>query len=254
MMTFEPHNNLESKLILAANDPSSRPDFYRELIVSDVFMIQVKDDDHIHEGVLKEGSTVQLLKIEMDGKLYIPIFSSLLRLQEFIKEEVSYLSMNSIDFFKLTLGANVILNHGASFGKEFNKREIESILNGSILTNSNNYEVKKDTQIMIGQPAVSPVELIQGLSKLFARIKEIKCAYNAHFYNPEMDEKPHTLIAIETYGNWNEIMTNAGMVVETVKIPDPPVDFIQLNEKSELDHYFKSTCKPFYKKKILGLF
>lgn len=36
-------------------------------------------------------------------------------------------------------------------------------------------------------------------------------------------------------------------------MPDPPVDFIHLNGESGLEPYYKET-KPFYKKKILGMF
>ncbi len=152
----------------------------------------------------------------------------------------------------MTLGTDVLLNPGASYGKEFNVKEIESILNGSIYY-SNGYEVKEDTEVMIGQPANPPDELLKELGMLFSKIKGVKTAYNAHFYNPQLDEMPHTLIAVEMNGEWEELISRAGKIADSVKIPDPPVDFIQLNGKSSLEGYFKET-KPFYKKKLLGIF
>jgi SseB protein. len=157
-----------------------------------------------------------------------------------------------MDFFNLTFGSEVFLNPGAGYGKEFNVKEIESIINGSIF-NSNRYEVKEDTKVMIGQPANPPEELLKELKTLFSSIKEVKSAYNAHFYNPMMDEKPHTLIAVELNGDWESMIIEAGKIADRVKIPDPPVDFIQLNGKSDLESYFKDT-KPFYRKKLLGIF
>jgi hypothetical protein len=253
-LTFQPQNNLERKLVIAANDPASRLDFYKELQGSNIFVIHSNDAVNLGEGKLSEGEVVKLLNIEMNGKAYIPIFSSLPRLQEFVKEEVRYLSLNAIEFFNLTKGADVFLNPGSSYGKEFIKVEIESIISGSILNPSHRYEIKKDTQVTIGQPAILPIDLINALIKLFSTLKSVKCAYNAHFYNPEIDEKPHTLIAIEINGNWDDIVSRAGMIADSIKIPDPPVDFIQLNGKSGLEQYFRSSCKPFYKKKIMGIF
>jgi F0F1-type ATP synthase membrane subunit a len=56
-------------------------------------------------------------------------------------------------------------------------------------------------------------------------------AYLAHFFNPERDEKPHTLIGVETTGDWNSVMSGAGIVARDVPIPDPPVDFLQITGK-----------------------
>ncbi|WP_195575553.1 enhanced serine sensitivity protein SseB C-terminal domain-containing protein [Paenibacillus sp. 1001270B_150601_E10] len=253
-MIFQPENNLENILMLAANDPSARLDFYKELVNSNIYTIQIKDGNETKEEVLKEGTTIQLLNVEINHKMYVPIFSSLRRLQESIDQEVNYCSMNAMDFFQLTRGADVFLNPSSSYGKEFNVDEIESILNGSIFNNINSYEVEEETQVMVGQPAIVPEELIQALSKLFATRKEIKCAYNAHFFNPQMDEKPHTLIAVEASDNWEEIVSKAGMIADSVHVPDPPVSFVQMDGSSGLEEYFKSNVRPFYTKKKLGLF
>lgn len=117
---------------------------------------------------------MKLFNIEMNGKLYIPIFSSLQRLQEFMNYEASYLCMNSRDFFNFTLGTGVFLYPGASYGKEFKVKEIESILNGSIFE-SHGYKVEQDTEVMIGQPANPPEELLKELKALFSNNKEITC-------------------------------------------------------------------------------
>lgn len=253
-MTFEPENKLEEILMTAATAPSARYDFYKELVGSNIYTIQYGSEIDTNEGVLKEGSSIQLLNIEINQKLYIPIFTSLRRLQEAIDQEVNYCSMNAVDFFQLTRGADVFLNPTSSYGKEFTAEEIESILNGSIFSPSQQYEVQKETEVMIGQPAIMPRELLDALSKLFADMKEVKLAYQAHFFNPQMDEKPHTLIALEVSDNMNEIVAKAGMVANSVHVPDPPVTFIQLDGSSGLEDYFKSNVKPFYKKRVLGLF
>ncbi|MCM3038118.1 enhanced serine sensitivity protein SseB C-terminal domain-containing protein [Paenibacillus motobuensis] len=247
VMTFEPENKVEEILMTAATAPSARYDFYKELVGSNIYTIQYGSEIDTNEGVLKEGSSIQLLNIEINQKLYIPIFTSLRRLQEAIDQVVNYCSMNAVDFFQLTRGADVFLNPTSRYGKEFTAEEIESILNGSIFSPSQQYEVQKETEVMIGQPAIMPKELLDAISELFADMKEVKLAYHAHFFNPQMDEKPHTLIALEVSDNMNEIVAKAGMVANSVHVPDPPVTFIQLDGSSGLEDYFKSNVKPFYK-------
>lgn len=253
-MTFEPENTLEDILVKAATTPSARNDFYKELMGSNIYTIQYGSEHETYEGVLQEGSSIQLLNIEINQKQYIPIFTSLRRLQETIDQEVQYCSMNAVDFFQLTRGADVFLNPTSSYGKEFTAAEIASILDGSIFAPSQQYEVQQETEVMIGQPAANPKELLEALGKLFADMKEVRLAYHAHFFNPQVDEKPHTLIALEANGNIDEIVAKAGMVANSVHVPDPPVTFIQLDGSSGLEDYFKSNVKPFYKKRVFGLF
>ena len=41
----EPSNDLERKLMLAADEPASRPEFYKALMASDVFVFGFADSD-----------------------------------------------------------------------------------------------------------------------------------------------------------------------------------------------------------------
>jgi hypothetical protein len=161
--------------------------------------------------------------------------------------------LNALEFMKITRGADLILNPGSEFGKEFTKAEIESLLDGSIWKPSERYVAKEETKIMIGQPSNYPKELMDALARYFRKTKEVKRAYLAHFFNPERDEKPHTLIGVEMSGDWDLVMSGAGMVARDVHIPDPPVDFIQITGKGGVEDYFKRDCKPFYERKLFGI-
>ena len=163
-------------------------------------------------------------------------------------------ALNAMEFMKLTQGAEFLLDPGSPFSKEFTTEEILSIIDGSIWKPSESYRVEKETQVKIGQPANYPHDLADALSRLFERTKEVKQAYLSHFFNPEKDEKPHTLIGVQVSGNWQKVSSQAGLVARNVEILDPPVDFIQITGRGGLDDYFLNECEPFYKKKILGLF
>lgn len=250
-MTFQPENKLERSLVKASQDPAYGPQFFRDFIEADVFIIQ-RDSLPAQGGakVLQEGYEIKVQKIDVNGKLYIPVFSSLSRLQATLKDDAGFLALNALEFLKITKGSDILLNPSADFGKEFTKDEIQSIIDGSIWEASESYHVEKETQVMIGQPANYPHDLTKALSRLFRRVPEVKRAYLAHFFNPKKDDKPHTLIGIETSGNWDKVVSQAGLVSRDIEIPDPPVDFIQITKQCGVEDYFSNECKPFYRRRF----
>ncbi len=253
-MEFVPQNLLEKSLIAAADDPSNSHQFYKNLLKSDLFVVQGGEVPETHGAVtLEEGMTLQIQNIEHNGKPYVPVFSSLPRLQSVLQKEVGYVSMNALDLMKVIQGSEIILNPGSPYGKEFVRDEILSIIDGSVFQPSESFVAKKDTQVLIGQPNTHPKELIDSLKAYFKKRREVKNAYIAHFQNPEQDEKPHTLIGLEVEGEWEDIISGAGMAIGDVHVPDPPVDFIQIMGNGGIEEYFTSSCKPFYKKKFLGI-
>jgi hypothetical protein len=247
-------NRLERSLSDAATDPSCRPQFYQDLLTSDLFVIQEgPPPSAAGRAVLESDQQVALRSIEWNGKPYIPVFTSPERIQAVVQEEVSYVGMKGLELLKMTRGADLLLNPGFEHGKELTNAEVQSILDGSIFRAAESQRLRAGAQVMLGQPSTRPDALLTGLTKLFARSKEVKRAYLAQFYNPAQDDKPHTIIGIEVSGNWDKIAARAGIVVQNVKVPDPPVDFVQITGKGSLDSYFLKECRPFYRRKILGV-
>src|SRR4051812_45007258 len=101
-MSFEPQNDLERSLIAAASDPAHRPQFYKDFVKSDVFIIQDGVEPPEHHGVmtLKQGTEIRIQNIEFEGKSCIPIFSSLARLQAVLTSEAAYLGVNALELLK----------------------------------------------------------------------------------------------------------------------------------------------------------
>jgi hypothetical protein len=247
-MPFDPLNDLERSLIAAAKDPAHRPQFYRDFLSSDIFVIEdAPPGESTGPRAIQKGSQISLLTYERDGNRIIPIFSSLPRMQTFIKREASYIAMPAPDFLKMTRGATLVLNPGCDYGKEFTPGEIASILDGSLWRPTDVYTTPKQTRVLIGQPANYPTELVAAVTRYFQTMPQVTRAYLAHFFNPDRDQKAHTLIAIEVTGDWDEVSSGAGLVAREVKVPDPPVDFLQLTGKPGLEEHFK-TLKPFYEK------
>ncbi|MHC9509757.1 enhanced serine sensitivity protein SseB C-terminal domain-containing protein [Kangiella sp. M94] len=255
-MEFVPENELELSLVKAATDAAHRPQFYKDLCNADLFIIQHGEKPpESHERVtLTEGKAIQIQNIEHNGKPYIPVFSSVNRLQQVIETEVAYLGVNALELMKLTQGAELLLNPGSDYGKEFTKSEIESIIDGSIWGPPETHTQKTSAEVMLGQPKVYPQELTSALSRFFKTKKQVNKAWVAHFHNPDDGLPPHTLIAVDAGEFYKEIIGEIGMIINSITIPNPPVDIIPITNGSGLEQYFLNGQKPFYKRKVFGLF
>ncbi|MEZ6071344.1 MAG: enhanced serine sensitivity protein SseB C-terminal domain-containing protein [Pirellulales bacterium] len=250
---FLAENDLERSLMSATADPSHRPQFYRDLLIADVYFVQAGEGSlDIQHGVLQEGSDIQIPSLKRDGEDWLPVFSSLARLQQSLQKEAMYLRLNAKDFFEITRGANVVLNPGLDYGKEFTAAEIAGILDGSIFRAGQGYVVEEDTQVLIGQPTTYPIALVNTLSRLFAKQPSVKAAYLAHFFNPITDGFPHTLIGIVVESDWDSIVGDAGVVAREVMGEHEIVDFVRVSpDERGLSEYMLRENKPFYKRSFL---
>ncbi len=254
-MSFEPVNDLERSLVKAAVDPAYRPQFYRDLLGAELFMPQDgKSESGLGKSSVAKDEVLELMTFEHEGKRLIPLFSSLERLREFIEEETQYLLMKAIDLFQITRGEMLVLNPGADFGKEFTPEEVTWMLEASFSAVGQEQTLDSDTEVILGEPAVRPEELIETLVRYFKTAPAVQKAYLAQFMNPKADERPHTLIAVEVSDGWEGIVRDLGLIVGEVEVPDPPVDFIRYTSEGSLAEYFRET-KAFYekKKKLFGI-
>lgn len=253
---FKPENQLEKSLVNASKNPSSRPQFYRDLLEADILVInRGKENLKIKNNLLEKGSKLEIPNIERNGKLWIPIFSSLTRLRELIPSEVVYVKLNARDFFENARGSEIILNPASEFGKEFSSEEVEKILDNSIFKPYQTIIAKKETKLIIGQPAVFPEKLVKELIKYFSTNKNIIRAYLVQIYNPESSEPPHLLVSIDARGDFEKIIGDVGLIATGVLGKDEFIDFTRLNNSDVSQGIFNST-KPFYQasfiKSLLG--
>lgn len=246
---FKPENKLEELLIKSSNEPAYRPQFYEEFLKSEVFILG-HGINNSQQDTFTPGDQIQAMNVYLNEKSYLIMFSSLVRLQQYIKQEEKYIKIKVVDFLNLTKGAELLLNFGSEYGKEFTKNEISKLLDGSIWVPDQSYEIKEATQVLIGQPANYPQKLVDSLKILFNKTKEIKKAYLCHFYNPKSNELPHILIGIEVTknSNWNKIISQVGIV--TKGITNEIVDFIRVNkiekESETINYYLVNNTKSFY--------
>ncbi|WP_172196610.1 enhanced serine sensitivity protein SseB C-terminal domain-containing protein [Saccharibacillus qingshengii] len=253
-MRFKPQNELEKALSAAVEDPSRRREFYEELQHSELYTLHMDGEAKTENGRLPEHTAIRLPSLEVAGSLYLPVFSSLKMLQQFLDCEMQYVSMNAMDLFRRVQGSDVWLNPGGEFAKSFSAAEIESILDGSLLGPPSSYTLDPETAIILGNPDSEPNDLLNELTEIFLGLPNVKLAYHAHHFNPKTGEPPHTLIAVQADGDWNEVVRAAGSRpsasrVSASRASDPPVDFLRLDGRSGLDAYFEAEGEPFYRKR-----
>jgi hypothetical protein len=214
-MSFEAENDLERALMRAPSEPAARPEFYRLLLDSHLFIIgQIGNQTPERAEIQpKPGESLMIATINHQGTNYHPVFSALSRLQAFVREEVQYLSMPGRQLFEATKGAHFVLNPGAQYGKELRAEEIAAIMG--------------QTRIAVSVPSVYPQALVDALSALFARDAGVIAAYLVQVQFEGQDDKPHPLVGVETEGDWQALSQAMGEAMKDTA--DTVVDIVRID-------------------------
>src|SRR4051812_45100661 len=125
-MPFIADNELERALVAAVKNPGAAPDFYRLLLDSDLLVLGTAEgqEDAAQPFSMPAGGKVNLVTGLKDGAQYLPVFSSLARMQDYVTQESRYLSINGRALLEMTRGAPVILNPSSEFGKELTAQQV----------------------------------------------------------------------------------------------------------------------------------
>lgn len=251
-MEFSPQNKLEEILVLAATEPAHRPEFFKELMDATVFILGQTDD--LAEGennVLHAGSNVQVQHWEKaDGSSAIPFFSSLEALQLAITQEASFLALPARSLFELTLGATLFLNPNLPYGKEFLPQEVEHMLSGEGHGFVQQRVVEEETEVLLGQPAEMPVQMIDSLTQLFTKYRNVRRAFLAQIHEAG-EQEPHLLIGLDVdTDDVDEVIRAAGSVASDTVADERPIDLCLVKEgEPGVSHYMIKHTTPFYERK-----
>ncbi|MBS1666864.1 MAG: enhanced serine sensitivity protein SseB C-terminal domain-containing protein [Bacteroidetes bacterium] len=239
-------NVIETSLRKALTEPAYRPEFYKKLLTEKLIILTNKQQGIGGFQTLQENTTVSIATLT-DGK--IPVFTSNPKIFDkgIIKEEVPILEMKGEDLFNLAKDATFVLNPFSEFWKELLPNEIESLLNGTILTdNHKQINIQEATQVQIGQPKNYPTEIVGSLKALFTERPSVKAAYLGWIFNPSTGEPPHLIFALDIDGEKQVITNEAGYTAQQASSPNDIIDFIQIDNNGGLSDYFIKQTKPFY--------
>jgi hypothetical protein len=208
-MPFIPENDLEQALVKASHDAATAPDFYRLLLGSDLLVLGSVDgqEEATDEFNLAPGGRVNLVTGIKDGVRFLPVFSSVPRMQAYVQEESKYLRVNGRALLDLTRGAPVTLNPGSDYGKELTPEEVRHLLDGP-----------RSTPRMVMGEVQLPPGLAEALAALFVTRPDIETGWMIMVTSADQTQPPHPLVGIaidtKTGGDWPSLMQSLRAVAE----------------------------------------
>ncbi|HEU0162466.1 MAG TPA: enhanced serine sensitivity protein SseB C-terminal domain-containing protein [Rhizomicrobium sp.] len=190
-MAFTPENELEAALVRAVQDPAAAAEFYRLLLESELLVLGTAEgrEEATEKFNLESGNRLNLVTGEQDGRKYLPVFSSIARMQEYIKEDSKYLSMVGRDLFDTTRGAPLILNPASEYGKQLAPHEIAQLLDPGSAPRS-------EPMVKMGE-ADYPQDIVDTLTGVFRAHAGVKAAYMIRVTFADRAHEPHPLVGIE---------------------------------------------------------
>ena len=245
---FEPENALEKLMVQAVKNPDDRVQFYRDLLEADIYALNAGQPAADTPGqVLAKGTEVHFQHFDIQGVRYLPIFTSMKRIQAMVKSPSSYLKFKGRNFFELTRGEKIFLNPGSEIAKGFTPREISDLLDGSIFQERPRFKLDENTEVYVGQAAEYPTELIKNLLELFSHDPLVRTAYLAVAASTTAPKKPHFLVGIDVEGDWKRILVDVKKAARQGEAAKTAVKFVQI-DASPLGKYMASQTEAFYQR------
>ncbi len=239
---------LEELLQKAADEPDFRADFYIRLLTDDVFVITPKDSSLSRGEQMPQSHTKVKIVSFPDGT--IPVFTTPQRIFDkgVNKEQVEYLKMKGVNLFELAKGATFLLNPYSDNGMKLLPDDVEKMLGGKIpVDTARIITFEKKTKVQIGQPTKYPTNIIKSLKDLFAKNPNINAAYLGWICYIDDKEPPHFIFGIDSTDDLQSLTQEAGFIAKQFLAEDDIVDFVKVDNGSDVSSYLKSTT-PFYKK------
>jgi hypothetical protein len=247
-------NDLERALRLAADEPGHRPAFYKILLDSTVYILGELEKPAAGGRTIAAGEHVFIQDwVKQDGSPVVPFFSSMKTLRRAIEAERSYLEIPARSLFDLTKGKTLMLNPKSPYGKEFFPNEIAAMLSYGVNRLPERRVTTAPTTVLLGQPKDYPSKMVESLTTLFAKRRDVKAAYLVQMHDPSRDAVPHIVVGIEAGGNFDEVAREAGTVAADCSPSGAPVDLIRVMPKDKgLSEHMLNKVKPFYERRWGG--
>jgi hypothetical protein len=245
-MPFISENELEKALVKAVKSPATAPNFYHLLLKSDLFVMGTAEgrENAVDKFTLRPGGKLNLVTGVKNGGPFLPIFSSLLRMQEYVKQEAKYLQVNGRALLDMTRGAPVILNPASEYGKELSAREVGMLLDGTSTRSHKPYPITGEVDY--------PTGLVETLNEVFATRPDISAAWMVQATFADKQHGPRPLVGVEfdakTGGDWASLM-QAVQTAAQKSLPDLTFDIqrIDRNQPSSLTDTLLQV-PPFYQR------
>jgi hypothetical protein len=240
-MAFEPENPLEKALVRASREPDARPEFYRLLMASDLYVGGRVEGAPSDEPVRPaRGNQIHLAIVERDGRHLHPIFTTVSRARQFAPEAACFQALGR-DLFTRTKGATFVLNPGSEIGKELVPDEIQYWLDQLV-----GRRIEINAKRTIRPARTHPRKLVKALGVLFVN-RQVVTARMAELHRD--GQEPRLLLAIEGDLDWRKLAREISAVVEAAA-PDVQLDIVSVDPRNERDEHTKQllSIAPFFER------
>lgn len=249
-------NELERALQRTVKEPAHRPECYRILLQSTVFLQGPPGRTAKVYTTLAASDNIQIKSWRNDdGLSVIPFFSSPEALQQVCEHEASIMAVPAKALFEITRGAYMLLNPRLSTEKVFPPHEIETLLLDNVdwLTTLNVAE--SSSKILLGPPKDPPAAMLESLIRFFSQHGHVIAAYLALVHNPSQDKKPHLIVGIEIEDDvkgeydFDQLFREIATVIQHTLPKDEPINMVRVvRGNGGLGQDFVDKVKPFYER------
>ncbi|PWK05649.1 enhanced serine sensitivity protein SseB C-terminal domain-containing protein [Tumebacillus permanentifrigoris] len=215
----------------AKQTPALRSDFYRALWAAELYFI---------------GQTDSLSYYEANGRTLLPCFSSLELLQSVVPADETYVLLPAHEVFpNIPAEITVVLNPFTAVGKEFDSLERRALMEG-ILFERPPAQADTSEQILFGQPAEMPDDLIETLRAFFKKHSAIHTAYLGQICIPSTGIPPHPLVGLYCPAISESLFLELALDMQAQADTPLEVYRLTLNDKREIARYLLNETTPIY--------
>lgn len=222
-----------------------------EKIMQAHFLTPVKIEGEIENGVIKTGTTISFKMLTNNsGESFFMAFTDWEELGKWSKEKEEAL-ISTYEDLKAMVENDVQRVKGFVINPYGQNIAITRELMEYFSQRKSEIVIQKDTNVLLGQPANYPHELVKALSKFFKENREVESAY-LFLAHMEGEAKPHLLFIIGFTGEKAALFSRVAAIAQSYLGEDEYIDLIPLNTR-----FGKNATKnapPFYKRKNWSLF
>jgi hypothetical protein len=181
LVAFEPHNDLERRLMQAAADAAARPGFERALLEATLYAATPAPPESHGQRTLGRGEYISLLNVQSpDGAQVVAIFTAQERIADVFGAEVGFVAMDGRELLSMVESQGAWLNPGFPYSVHWTSDQVNALLGKPV-----QHTVAKDTRVMLGAPANPPTALIKDLQDVLSRDGRIDEAWFALAHWPD---------------------------------------------------------------------
>ena len=245
-----PMTPLDRALVAANNDPNERPRYYNLFLQSEIYIATYNVPEKEKEKLVAPGTAIQPIIIESAGDRYVMIFDTRERLSAWAKREMGFVGVPGHALVEMA-GPDIrwALNVGTEYPKVFLPEEIRSLKQLVAQSQVKQIKLTEATEALVGTPAKIPGGLVESLSKVLSKNKEVKEGYLGQVYFKAEGEKPHLALVLRVDDPSKALMEvinkDIGVAIRGLLGEGEYMDFIA-DETNPLFSVIVKAVKPFY--------